>query len=337
MPPSEESRARDALDMAGAALRLHLSGAWRAYAVLFGLAAALGLLWYAFAAAPLGTPRRLVSIEPGESVAAIAADLKDARVIESPLAFKAIVRLTGRAGHMQAGTYLFSRENAFTVARRVAAGETGIKPIRVTFPEGYASFDMARVLAARLPGFDAGTFAALGREQWEGYLFPDTYDFIPGTTPEQAVERMVANYEAKRASFAADLAVSPHSEQETITMASIVEREAATPEDRRIVAGILWKRLALPMRLQVDAPFAYLHEDWSYAPTHEDLEDDSPYNTYRRDGLPPGPIGNPGIDAIEAALHPADTPYLYYLTGKDGTMHYAKTFEEHKANVARYL
>jgi UPF0755 protein len=208
--------------------------------------------------------------------------------------------------------------------------------LRVTLTEGMASFDMARTLGAALPGFDAAAFEVLAKPR-EGYLFPDTYEFLPSTTATATVERLADTFEEKVAPLLPDIAASGHSEAEVITMASIVEREAATPEDRRIVAGILWKRLALPMRLQVDAPFGYLHEDMGYAPTSADTASDSPYNTYRRDGLPPGPISNPGLDAIEAAARPAETGYLYYLTGKDGAMHYAKTFEEHKANVAKYL
>ena len=208
--------------------------------------------------------------------------------------------------------------------------------MRVTFPEGSASFDMARILADELPGFDAAAFLALAKPD-EGMLFPDTYYFLPGMTPQTVVTRLTDTFAQKTASLAPDIAASGHSEEEILTMASLVEREAATPTDRRIVAGILWKRIAQSMRLQVDAPFGYLHQSDSYQPTAADTESDSPYNTYRHDGLPPTPIANPGLDAIDAALHPTATPYFYYVTGKDGVMHYAKTFDEHKTNIAKYL
>ena len=115
-------------------------------------------------------------------------------------------------------------------------------------------------------------------------------------------------------------------------MASILEKEARKLETRKVIAGILWKRIEIGMPLQVDAVFGYIHATSTYSPTFEDLEVDSPYNTYTNRGLPPGPIGNPGLESIRAALEPTKTPYLYYLTGKDGFMYYAKTFDQHVAN-----
>ncbi len=161
----------------------------------------------------------------------------------------------------------------------------------------------------RCRGFDGAAFLILAKPK-EGMLFPDTYYFLPGTTPRAAVQRLTDTFAQKTADIAPAIAASGHSEEEILTMASLVEREAATPEDRRIVAGILWKRIANSMRLQVDAPFGYLHGSDSYQPTAADTESDSPYNTYRHDGLPPTPIANPGLDAIDAALHPTDTPVL---------------------------
>lgn len=339
MPPSEpSSRLRDAIDMAAFATRLHLAGAWRLYACIFAAVFVAWFLgWSVLLKAPAGFPVGLVTVESGQNLGAIARHLADEQVISHPLLFEAIVRATGRGNRIQAGAYLF-KEPAGTanVAWRLAYGETGVTPERVTFTEGMASFDMARALARAMPGFDAATFEALAAPH-EGYLFPDTYQILPGTPPAAIVKRLTDTYDAKTAALAPDFAASGHSRHDVIIVASLVEREAATPADRRIVAGIIWHRLAIPMRLQIDAPFGYLHQEDSYVPTSADTESDSPYNTYRHDGLPPGPIANPGLDAIEAALHPTDTDYLYYVTGSDGAMHYAKTFEEHKANVAKYL
>lgn len=120
-------------------------------------------------------------------------------------------------------------------------------------------------------------------------------------------------------------------------MASLIEREAKTDEDRKTIAGILWNRIDLKMPLQVDAVFGYIKGIDTYHPTSEDLSIESPYNTYLHAGLPPTPISNPGLESLHAAATPTKTDYLYYLTGKDGVMHYAKTFEEHKANRAKYL
>jgi len=120
-------------------------------------------------------------------------------------------------------------------------------------------------------------------------------------------------------------------------MASLVEKEARTLENKKLVAGVLWNRIKLHMPLQVDAVFGYINDRDTYAPSFADLTVDSLYNTYTHQGLPPGPIDNPGLDSIEAALYPATSTYLYYLTDKNGVMHYAKTFEEHKKNKEKYL
>jgi len=120
-------------------------------------------------------------------------------------------------------------------------------------------------------------------------------------------------------------------------MASIIEKESLNGDERQIVSGILWKRISLGMPLQVDATFLYINGKASAELTKDDLNIDSPYNTYRNKGLPPGPINNPGLDAIVAALYPKDSPYLYYLHDKKGKVHYAKTFNEHVANKRKYL
>lgn len=134
-----------------------------------------------------------------------------------------------------------------------------------------------------------------------------------------------------------DVEKSGRTLNEIITMASLIEEEANTKESRRIISGILWQRIKQGMRLQVDAVFPYIMNKFSLQLTKEDLMDDSPYNTYRYAGLPPGPISNPGWDSIYAAIYPAKTSYLYYLSDREGNMYYAKTFEEHKANKAKYL
>ena len=117
----------------------------------------------------------------------------------------------------------------------------------------------------------------------------------------------------------------------------IIEREAKKPEDKNLVSGILWKRFYIKMPLQVDAPFAYISNKNTYELTEDDLRQDSPYNTYRYLGLPPGPISNPGIESILAAISPKQSQYLYYLSDRSGNMHYAVTFEEHKRNKTLYI
>jgi UPF0755 protein len=169
----------------------------------------------------------------------------------------------------------------------------------------------------------------------EGYLFPDTY-FVSGSVNPSEIIQMMENNFTKKITSVPGIATSTHTLKDIITMASILEGEAL-PKDRAVVAGILWKRLGMGMPLQVDSTFSYVNGKNTYELTLDDLKIDSPYNTYEHKGLPPGPISNPGLDAIISALTPTKTKYLYFLTEKDGTIHYAKTFEEHKRNKELYL
>jgi UPF0755 protein len=149
----------------------------------------------------------------------------------------------------------------------------------------------------------------------QGYLFPDTYFILPGTTPEDLVKRFSDEFDARIKTIQPQITAFGKPLRDDVILASILEREAKGKTDQQMVAGILYNRLRLGMPLQVDAAA----------------------NTYRFKGLPPSPIANPGLAAILAAINPTKTDYLYYLTGKDGTMHYAKTFEQHKANIVKYL
>ncbi|MCX6701950.1 MAG: endolytic transglycosylase MltG [Candidatus Zambryskibacteria bacterium] len=169
----------------------------------------------------------------------------------------------------------------------------------------------------------------------EGYLFPDTYFISKTAKSMDVINMMKENFEVKINSVSG-IATSTHKLKDIIIMASILEGEAL-PKDRNIVAGILWKRLEMGMPLQVDSTFAYINGKNTYELTLDDLKIDSPYNTYKYRGLPPGPISNPGLEAIISAINPIKTKYLYFLTEKDGTIHYAKTFEEHKRNKELYL
>jgi UPF0755 protein len=149
----------------------------------------------------------------------------------------------------------------------------------------------------------------------------------------EIVERMRENFDAR----VTGLALGGRSLSDTVTMASLLEKEARSDEHRRLVAGVLYNRLVKNMPLQVDAVFGYIFNRDTYSPSPTDLKVDSPYNTYTHRGLPPGPINNPGIAALTAAANPTETNYLYYLTGKDGTMYYATTYEGHKLNLQNYL
>ncbi|HWH07207.1 MAG TPA: endolytic transglycosylase MltG [Candidatus Paceibacterota bacterium] len=299
------------------------------------LIAALAV-WFIFFRAPSGFPlNHLVMVSSDAPLSQIAADLESERVISSAFLFSAWMRITGQDRNVHAGSYLFKEPaGLLEVASRIHRGERGIESVRVTLPEGMTVREMGGVFAHALPDFSAAEFVELSTP-YEGYLFPDTYFIEPGTTPLQMRERMRAVFDERIAQI--DIAASGRSLEEVVIMASIIEEEANKDEDRYIVSGILWNRIAQDMPLQVDAVFGYIRGVSGYAPTASDLKIDSPYNTYRNRGLPPGPIANPGLASLQAAAAPAETSYLYYLTGQDGNMYYAHTFEAHKRNRELYL
>ncbi|MEJ0053194.1 MAG: endolytic transglycosylase MltG [bacterium] len=335
----ESSGMRDAVSFAGTALELHFAGYTRAQALALLVALALVFSGYWLlirppSAFPTGS---IVTVPSGLAVSGVAKVLAEDNVVAYPRLLSVILRLSGNAAHVQAGDYSLEEPLGLAhVAYRLAAGDFDLDPVRVTLPEGLTAREMGLIYARSFPEITAENFRTAG-ERYEGYLFPDTYLFLPNAKAADVIATMRTNFDTKVASVTPEINASGHSFSDVIIMASILEREAKTSEDKRMVARILWNRIRIGMPLQVDAVFGYIHGRDTYSPTFADLEVDSPYNTYRNKGLPPGPIGNPGLDSIEAAATPAKTADLYYLTGFDGQMHYAKTFEEHKANRSKYL
>lgn len=304
-------------------MRLHNTGLCICIALL--------VLYTLFIAPPLGMPTGTVfHIAEGASVDEVARELKEKNSIQSVFVFKLAAFFLARSG-VQAGGYALHGENTLWLVHRFGIGDSGLESVSVTIPEGSTVRDMGELFEKALGDFDSALFTRLAKDK-EGYLFPDTYHFVHGTAPSVVIGAMQRNYEEKIEPLRTQIASSTHSEHEIITMASLIEREARQYETKRVVAGILWKRIALQMPLQVDAVFGYIFNRETYSPSLEDLEVESPYNTYKNKGLPPTPIASPGLDSIKAALDPAQTPYLYYLTGKDGKMYYARTFEQHVAN-----
>ncbi len=173
---------------------------------------------------------------------------------------------------------------------------------------------MATLLASKMQVFRRDLFLSDARSR-QGYLFPDTYFFFPLTTAEEIVGELVSNFNNRIKKFEKDIESSGHSKEDIIIMASILEKEAKGKDDVYIISGILWKRIRLGMPLQVDAA----------------------KETYNNHGLPSKPIANPGTSTIDAALHPKDSPYLYYLHDRNGVTYYGKTFAEHKSNINKYL
>lgn len=305
---------------------------------LFG-AGVIAAVTVSFAASP---PRdfpttRMVTVSEGESLSAIASDLTSRSVIRSALLFEIAIQVFGDERAVNAGSYFFSEpQSVFSVASRIAHGEYGLDPIRVTLPEGATVFEMAGILSQKLPEFNKEQFIAEAQD-YEGYLFPDTYYFLPTATTEKVLTTLRETFEEKTAPLKARLKDSPYMFERIVIMASLVEEEAQTTEDKQKVASVLWERIEEGMPLQVDAVFPYINGKNTYELTHEDLNIDSPYNTYRYKGLPPGPISNPGLISLEAAAFPTSTPYRYYLSDRSGNMYYAETFEGHQENRVRHL
>lgn len=294
--------------------------------------------YYSLFSPPANFPSgSIVIIAQGASASLVAKELADAHVIAQPMLLNFILRISGESDSIQAGAYRFQTpQNLFSIAYRIVTGAYGIPPSRITFVEGTTVREMALRVAETFSALSADNFLKIGKP-YEGYLFPDTYLFVPNTDAESIVKTMRANFTAKTAALSGDINASGHSLSDIVVMASLIEKEARTSANRRIVAGILWDRLKLGMPLQVDAVFGYIYNRDTYSPSLADLKVVSPYNTYLHKGLPPGPINNPGLDAIEAVLHPTKTNYLYYLTDPDGVMHYATTYAQHQSNQRKYL
>lgn len=284
----------------------------------------------------------IFTIEKGEGLKSVARRLEEEKLIKNDFAF--LIRgIFDRADRqIQAGNfYLDAGMSPGQIMRELAHGTLDV---RVTLLEGWRREEIAEELAGKLESgssnFKKSEFLKL-TSNLEGRLFPDTYFFSKGAEAAKIVNALSQNFEKRTAG----LNITP----KILILASLVEREAREAADRPIVAGILFRRLENDWPLQVDATVQYARANlkcknenlkcdwWAKELTKADLAVNSPFNTYLYPDLPPSPIANPGLASIRAALNPAKTDYLYYLTGKDGQMHYAKTLEEHNANVQKYL
>ncbi|OGG71289.1 hypothetical protein A3F27_02115 [Candidatus Kaiserbacteria bacterium RIFCSPHIGHO2_12_FULL_53_13] len=283
---------------------------------------------------PLG---ELVTIPQGASLQDTSVILEEAGVVRMKAALRALVFLMGHQRDVHAGDYLFKEPRGlFSVARAISIGAYGLEPMRILIPEGATTGDMAVIFGNRLLRFDAERFLADARSQ-EGYLFPDTYFFLPNAAEDLVIRTMRQNFDSHEASIDAQVQAFGKPLGDVVIMASLLEREAKTMEDRRMIAGVLWNRLNRGMLLQVDAAFLYSLGRNTYQLTTEDLASDSPYNTYRYKGLPPGPIGSPSMISLEAAVTPVKHDYLYYLADRNGKTYFSKTYAEHLRNKQRYV
>ncbi|MCA9352629.1 endolytic transglycosylase MltG [Patescibacteria group bacterium] len=284
---------------------------------------------------PRLTQAKRITIPEGTSLIATGTILKQAGLIRSSLFFRLIGEV--RSVSVKAGTYSFVDERRMSeIIERLDTADYGDVYVSVTFPEGITTADMARILEEKeLPNFDRFEFETLVKES-EGYLFPDTYLLLPDANTQDIVAMLLENFQNRTQKMRTQLSDDMWSD--IIIMASIIEKETSNdPEEQKIVSGILWKRIHQGIPLQVDAPFVYALGKGSANLTTGDLRTDGPYNTYTRTGLPPTPIGNPGLSAIEAAVHPIDSLYFFYLHDTNGVIHYGVTHDDHVRNKQRYL
>jgi len=308
-------------------------------AVLVGVVGAASLYaYFGMYRPPVLFPiRTMVTIPEGATITDTARLLATEHVIRSAVAFRAVLRVADPEAQVRAGDYSFDRRlTLLETIGRVTRGEFGLEPVTITIPEGATTYRMAELFAAKLARFDAAAFEAVARDK-EGYLYPDTYVFLPNATASQVLDAMERTFYERLRTVEDKVATFGRPLHEVVTLASLLEKEAYRDEDRREIAGVLWRRLAVGMPLQVDAVFGYIERRETFSPKYSNLEVDSPYNTYRHTGLPPGPIGSPSIASIEAAVTPEETTALYYLHGRDGSLHLARTFSEHIRNRRRFL
>jgi UPF0755 protein len=309
--------------------------------VVISLISVLVIFYFMFFASPFnfanGKSSYVFKVVKGETAKEVSVNLKKEKIIKSSMLFDVFFKLLYSNKNVKAGDYLFNHpQNLFTILSRVVNGESGIVPIEIVLPEGTSSKEMAEIFFSKLHLFNKKEFIKLSAPL-EGELFPDTYLFSFDAQPADIVQKMHENFTSKIDPLRADIKKTGRTEKQIINMASIIEEEGREYTSKRMISGILWKRLDIGMPLQVDAVFRYVNGKHSFTLSSEDLKEDSPYNTYTRKGLPPTPITNPGLTSIKAAIYPRKSNYLYYLTGKDGEMYYAVTHDEHVLNKEKYL
>ncbi|MBI4136478.1 endolytic transglycosylase MltG [Candidatus Roizmanbacteria bacterium] len=300
------------------------------------------VLWFREATLPVNTVdpvSDIFVIQPGEGVRTIANNLENEGFIRDSLAFFILVKQQGIERNIQAGDFRLS--TAMSAQEIIEELQHGTIDVWVTIPEGWRNEEIALKLTQEL---------AIPEQEFllhaeEGYMFPDTYLFPKLASGSAVAAKMRNTFTQKVAEdHASEIAASEFTLAEIVTLASLVERESRFDEERPIVASVLINRIHEGMSLNIDATLQYAlgyqsdeKDWWKQTLTIDDKEIESPYNTYKYAGLPPGPIANPGLSSILAVLNPSETNYFYYLHDADGQIHLAETYEEHQQNIERYL
>ena len=305
--------------------------------------AALWLAWAIYD--PVHPPTNtFVLLHPGWSTKRIAAKLKSSGVIRSQRAFL-LLHYLQPGSSLKAGEYKFdSPANSLQIRERIARGD--IYTHTVVIPEGYNIYDIAQVMQnASLCTKDEFLKAAADNvslitgldpeaKTLEGYLFPDTYQFTRTQNLPEMISVMVRRFEDESKKLGLNTNV-----RRTVTMASIIEKETRVPEERPLVASVYYNRLAKNMAFAADPTVIYaalLAQKWDGTINQSDLQFDSPYNTYKHSGLPPGPIANPGVESLRAAMHPTQTNYYYFVADAQGRNNFSNSYDQHVRNVAAY-
>ncbi|WP_310832216.1 endolytic transglycosylase MltG [Paenibacillus pedocola] len=306
-------------------------------------------------------PAVTFTIEKGMGSSEIADLLEENGIIRNGLLFKGYLKWVKEGSSFKAGTYTASPGDTYDqlIARLNAGDVVKEETVVFTIPEGFTAAQVADKLAEAwnqkaevfLKVIDSGAGLAaadrLGipvnaelRHRLEGYLFPETYELVKDSTPQEIVEAMLEQLEKKLDSipdWKTKLDKRGLSLHELLTVASLVEREVVVDEERPLVAGVIYNRLNKGQKLEIDATVQYLLDKQKERLLNKDLKVDSPYNTYKNTGLPPGPIASPGLASIQAALEPKASEYYFYVTKKDGSQGhlFGKTYKEHLANIQK--
>lgn len=310
----------------------------------------ISLLWYfgcLFLAPGHGAVVYNASFPPGSAIRKLANELKAGGVIRSSWHFVLVARLRGYAHQLKAGEYRFSDNmTPDMILKKIVSGDVDYR--KFALPEGYSVYQAAELLDQK--GYfkkvaflakcrDKSLLARLGLSESsaEGYLYPATYNISRGASEEELLEQMIGQFNKVYAAMQQGKEPPRFSRHEIITLASIIEKEAVSADEKPLIASVFHNRLRIGMPLQSDPTAVYGVRAFSGKVSKADIQRPSPYNTYLNKGLPPGPIGNPGRDAVQAAMNPAKTDYLYFVARQDGTHQFSRNLAEHNRAVERYL
>jgi UPF0755 protein len=294
-----------------------------------------------------GSAEQVVMVRSGQGFKALSVMLYKKGMILHPVKFRLFARIKGYDKRIKAGEYLFS--DAMTPEEILYIMVEGkVLLHRLTIPEGYNLMQIAQAVEAAGFGTEADFLRTatdpefvhaqgIDAQTFEGYLFPDTYYFTVDATPKDIIRTMIKRFrEVFTAAWKGQAKALGMTIHEVITLASIIEKESGIAEELPVISSVFHNRLKRRMRLESDPTVIYGIEDYDGNITRNDLKRPTPYNTYTMKGLPPGPISNTGVKAIEAALYPADTKFFYFVSRKDQTHHFSTNFKEHHRAVRKY-